>query len=198
MLHVSGFPNAPYPQENGAIATSGLERFATWRLEWPPGSQYMYHPTSGFGCWGKLSSGGAAGLPIRRRANRRAVGVPDLRVGCPLNLQSRVAQVIHVSQALTNDERKKMGLPPLPETEVTEDAINGFNNPNGARGGRAGRRWRDDGGRPRAVLPGPPAQSQHRRKADLESRGARGCDSSALRRLQGSDVRRRRSIEASA
>ena len=37
--------------------------------------------------------------------------------------------MIHVSQALTNDERKKMGLPPLPETEVTEDAINGFNDP---------------------------------------------------------------------
>jgi len=37
---------------------------------------------------------------------------------------------VHVGEALTAEERTKLGLPPLPETEVTEDAIMGFNRPN--------------------------------------------------------------------
>src|SRR5260370_21154266 len=48
LLHVSGFPNAPYPQDEWLDKGKRLERFAKWRLEWPVGSKYEYHPTSGF------------------------------------------------------------------------------------------------------------------------------------------------------
>ena len=118
-------------KETGAIATSASSASRRWRLEWPIGSQFMYHATSAFWVLAEILER-RSGKEFRQFVAERIatpLGIPDLRVGCPLNLQSRVAQVIHVSQALTNDERKKMGLPPLPETEVTEDAINGFNNP---------------------------------------------------------------------
>jgi CubicO group peptidase (beta-lactamase class C family) len=131
LLHIAGFPNARYPQVAWGDRNKRLEAFKTWRLEWPVASQYMYHPTSGFWVLAEILER-RSGTEFRQFVRERIatpLGIPDLRVGCPLHLQSRVAQVIHVSQALTNDERKKMGLPPLPETEVTEDAINGFNNP---------------------------------------------------------------------
>ena len=48
MLHIGGFPNAPYPQGDWGDRNKRLERFKTWRLEWPIGSQFMYHATSAF------------------------------------------------------------------------------------------------------------------------------------------------------
>jgi len=48
LLHVGGFPNAPYPQDEWLDKSKRLERFAKWRLEWPVGSKFEYHPTSGF------------------------------------------------------------------------------------------------------------------------------------------------------
>ncbi len=131
LLHIGGFPNAPYPQGDWGDRSKRLERFKTWRLEWPVASQFMYHPTSGFWVLAEILER-RSGKEFRQFVRERIaepLGIPDLRVGCPMDLQNRVADVIHVSQALSNDERKKMGFPPLPETEVTEDAINGFNNP---------------------------------------------------------------------
>src|SRR5215472_7624624 len=48
LLHVGGFPNAPYPQDEWLDRKKRLERFSKWRLEWPVGSKFEYHPTSGF------------------------------------------------------------------------------------------------------------------------------------------------------
>ena len=39
LLHVGGFPNAPFPQDEWLDKSKRLERFAKWRLEWPVGSQ---------------------------------------------------------------------------------------------------------------------------------------------------------------
>ncbi len=131
LLHISGFPNAPYPPADWGDRNKRLERFKSWRLEWPVASQFIYHPTSGFWVLAEIlerRSGKEFRQFVRERIATR-LGIPDLRVGCPLDLQSRVADVIHVSQALTNEERAKMGIPPLPETEVTEDAIKAFNIP---------------------------------------------------------------------
>jgi len=46
LLHTSGFPHAPmYPAQGGDTAAR-RQRFATWRLEWEPGSRFEYHATS--------------------------------------------------------------------------------------------------------------------------------------------------------
>lgn len=131
MLHIGGFPNAPYPQHDWGDRSKRLERFKTWRLEWPIGKQFVYHATSAFWVLAEILER-RSGKEFRQFVSERIaqpLGIPDLRVGCPLNLQNRVADVIHVSQALTNEERRKLGIPEMPETEVTEDAINGFNVP---------------------------------------------------------------------
>ena len=44
MLHTAGFPSAPMGDLEGADPTRRRARFATWRLEWEPGSRFVYHP----------------------------------------------------------------------------------------------------------------------------------------------------------
>ena len=46
MLHTSGFPNAPMLAVEGADATARRARFATWELEWEPGTRFEYHAAS--------------------------------------------------------------------------------------------------------------------------------------------------------
>ncbi len=46
LLHTSGFPNAPMTEIEGADPTLRRARFASWRLEWAPGSRFEYHPGS--------------------------------------------------------------------------------------------------------------------------------------------------------
>ncbi len=131
LLHVSGFPNAPYPQDEWPDKRKRLERFAKWRLEWPVGSKFEYHPTSGFWVIAEIIER-RTGKDFREFVYERIstpLGLPELRVGLPREFHARIAELCHVSEPLTDEERKKFGLPAMPETEVTEEAIMGFNRP---------------------------------------------------------------------
>ena len=46
LTHTAGFPRAPMSPLEGADPGRRRARFATWRLDWPPGSRTEYHPTS--------------------------------------------------------------------------------------------------------------------------------------------------------
>jgi CubicO group peptidase (beta-lactamase class C family) len=131
LLHIGGFPNAPYPQGEWLDKSKRLERFSKWRLEWPVGSKFEYHATSGFWAIAEIIER-RTGKDFRQFVYDRIstpLGLPELRVGLPKEFHSRVAELCYVGDALTNEERKKMGIPEMPETEVTEEAIMGFNNP---------------------------------------------------------------------
>jgi CubicO group peptidase (beta-lactamase class C family) len=132
LLHVGGFPNAPYPQGEWGDRKKRLERFSKWRLEWPVGSKFEYHPTSGFWVIAEIIER-RTGKDFRQFVQERIstpLGLPELRVGLPKEHHGRVAELCYVGEYLTAEERKKLGIPPMPETEVTEDAIMGFNRPN--------------------------------------------------------------------
>ena len=132
LLHVGGFPNAPYPQDEWGDRKKRLERFSKWRLEWPVGSKFEYHPTSGFWVIAEIIER-RTGKDFRQFVHDRIstpLGLPELRVGLPREHHGRVAELCYVGEYLTDEERKKLGIPAMPETEVTEDAIMGFNRPN--------------------------------------------------------------------
>ena len=46
LLHTAGFPRAPMRPEEGATREGRLARFATWKLDWEPGTATEYHTTS--------------------------------------------------------------------------------------------------------------------------------------------------------
>ena len=46
MLHTAGFPTAPLSVLDGDTSAGRCAAFARWRLNWPPGTAYEYHPSS--------------------------------------------------------------------------------------------------------------------------------------------------------
>ncbi len=131
LLHVGGFPNAPFPQPDWNSRAKRLERFKLWRLEFPVGQRFVYHPTAGFWVLGEIIER-RTGMDFREFVRDRIaqpLGLPELRVGLPRAEHARVADLVWVGQNLTPEDYQKMGVPPPPATEVTEDAIVGFNTP---------------------------------------------------------------------
>ena len=129
LLHVGGFPNAPFPQPDWTSPAKRLERFKSWRLEFPVGQRFVYHPTSGFWVLGEIVER-RSGQDFREFVRDRIaqpLGLPRLRVGLPPAAHGRVADLVWVGQNLTPADYQKMGVPAPPATEVTEDAILGFN-----------------------------------------------------------------------
>lgn len=129
--HTAGFPAAPYPQREWNDRQARLDRFASWRLDWDPGSRFIYHPTSSMWVIAEI---------IERRSDcdykefvreriAEPLGLPDLRVGLPPDEQQRVADVVHVGTELTPEERKELGWPNNIESEVSEPMLQGFNDP---------------------------------------------------------------------
>ena len=130
-LHTAGFPHAPFRPLDWEDRTRRLERFHQWRLNWPPGSRFEYHPTSSMWAIAEIVER-RSGREFREFVRERIatpLGLPDLYVGLPAEQNGRVAECMYVGEALTSEDYARLGLPEPPVTEVTEDAILNFNRP---------------------------------------------------------------------
>ena len=130
-LHSAGFPHAPFRPTDWFDHGRRLVRFAAWRLNWPPGSRFEYHPTSSMWVIAEI---------IERRSGRpfdafvreeiaAPLALEDMHLGLPEAENRRVAKLVHCGDPLTSEDYAKLGIPEPPVTEVTEDAILGFNQP---------------------------------------------------------------------
>jgi CubicO group peptidase (beta-lactamase class C family) len=131
LIHTGGFPNAPYAQRDWLDRGKRLEKFKSWRLEFPIGERFIYHATSAFWVMAEIIER-RSGQDFREFVRDRIatpLGLPQLRLGVPPEEHKRIADIVYVGQALTPEEMKKMGWPPMPETEVNETMITGFNHP---------------------------------------------------------------------
>jgi CubicO group peptidase (beta-lactamase class C family) len=130
LTHTAGFPQAPLdPRKVGWSQLA--ERFASWRLNWEPGSRFEYHASSSMWVVAAMVQA-RSGRDFREFVRARIaepLGLPDLRVGCPRVEQVRLADVTHVGRAWTNEELVAKGFPPMPVTEVTEENLQRFNDP---------------------------------------------------------------------
>jgi CubicO group peptidase (beta-lactamase class C family) len=129
--HTAGFPMAPFAQSEWPSRDRRLERFAEWRLNYEPGTQFIYHPTSSMWVIAELCDR-RSGVDFQKFVRERIalpLGLPDLWMGLPPAEQHRAADLVHVGEALTPEQMREMGYPEPPETEVTEDALQGFNQP---------------------------------------------------------------------
>lgn len=127
--HTAGFPMAPFPPADFQNRDRRLEIFARWRLNWEPGSRFVYHPSSSMYVIAELIerlSNETYGGFVRKRI-AEPLGLDDLWVGLPRALHGRVADTTHVGEALTEEDFRAAGVPVPPVTEVTEEALTGFN-----------------------------------------------------------------------
>ena len=138
--HTAGFPHAPFKPEEFLDRGKRLARFAKWRLSFEPGSRFEYHPSSSMYVIAELierRAGIAFGDFVRRRI-AEPLGLRDFWTGLPDSLHGRLADCVHVGEALTEDDYRRLGFPPPPVTEVTEEAIEGFNRAEVRRAGIPG------------------------------------------------------------
>ena len=130
-LHTAGFPSAPFRPVEWFDHERRLARFAQWRLNWPPGSRFEYHPTASMWVIAEIIerlSGQQFERFVREEIADR-LGLADLHVGLPAAENDRVATLQHCGDALTSEDYARLGLPEPPVTEVTEEAILAFNDP---------------------------------------------------------------------
>jgi CubicO group peptidase (beta-lactamase class C family) len=131
LTHTAGFPAAPFRPLEWLDPARRMQRFAQWRLSWPPGSRYEYHPTATMWVLAEIIER-RGGIAFQQFIHERIVeplGLPDLYVGLPDALNDRVLPCAMVGESLTAADYKELGLPEPPVTEVTDDAIVNFNNP---------------------------------------------------------------------
>ncbi len=122
MLHIGGFPLAPFNPLDWDNRERRLERFARWRLNWEPGTKFEYHATSAHWVLAELIER-RTGKDFRAYVRERILdpmGLDTFHLGLPAELNGRVADVRHL-------------VPPVPPPggwgEVTPDAIKAFNRP---------------------------------------------------------------------
>jgi len=129
--HTAGFPNAPFRPLDWPDAERRKARWQQWRLAWPPGSRYEYHPTATMWVIAELIERrtGVAFADFVRTRVIEPLGLGDLYLGLPAELNDRVVPCRPVGEPLTAEDYARLGVPPPPVTEVTEEAILNFNRP---------------------------------------------------------------------
>jgi CubicO group peptidase (beta-lactamase class C family) len=131
MLHTSGFPRAPLGPPAWAERDRRLEAFAKWRLNWEPGTAHEYHPTSAHWVLAELIER-ISGRDYRDFIHERvtgALGLPRV-LGIPPADQDDIAELSLCGEPASPDELEAIfGVPELPVTEVTDDALLSFNRP---------------------------------------------------------------------
>lgn len=119
LLHTSGFPLAPMGTVEGADQERRLARFATWRLDWEPGSRFEYHPGSGHWVLAELLQrlGGGDFREVIADRVTTPLGLPRL-LGIPVDEQEGIAEPVlrpggedWVTGPLGSPEAKAAGVP---------------------------------------------------------------------------------------
>jgi CubicO group peptidase (beta-lactamase class C family) len=106
LAHTAGFPRAPMRPEEGADRDLRVERLASWRLDWEPGTRTEYHATSAY--WALVEMiDRLSGSDYRRLFAERIaepLGLPGLQVGVPVDQQGDIVRITTCGEA---DETKE-------------------------------------------------------------------------------------------
>ncbi len=127
--HTAGFPHSPLGPPQWYDADQRVRRYGAWKLAWPPGTRYEYHPTSGMWVISEIIAR-RSGVEYREFVRRRIaepLGLDDMYVGNTRAVNGRIADIRHVGEELSEAERLERGLPVMPKTEVNEVNIGRFN-----------------------------------------------------------------------
>lgn len=133
LTHTSGIPIAPGSPKDWGDRKRRLERFAQWRPEHPPGARFAYHVHANY--WPiaeaiERVSGMRLGDFVRQRI-AEPLGVPDLRIGTPRELQGRIADLKWVGEPASAEDYRKLGVTPprAGVATINEDVVLEFNDP---------------------------------------------------------------------
>jgi CubicO group peptidase (beta-lactamase class C family) len=104
LTHTAGFPFAPMRPEEGDTSAGRRARFATWRLDWEPGSRTTYHASSAHWVVAEVLEQ-VSGADFRTVVRERVIdplGLPSLRLGLGAD-EAPVRDVVLVGAEGTHD-----------------------------------------------------------------------------------------------
>lgn len=132
--HTAGFPTAPLNPLVWDDPQQRREKFKRWRLNWPAGSRFEYHPSSSMYVVADIIER-ITGQDWRLFAKEKILAPlgceHSFYIGLPEKENSRALACEYVSQAATEEDYQTAGLPlPVTSAELAEGAILGFNSPN--------------------------------------------------------------------
>jgi CubicO group peptidase (beta-lactamase class C family) len=107
LTHTAGFPNARLPWAEWADPARRLAHFASWELEWPPGSRFVYHGLSGMWVLAELITR-VSGTDYRefiREQIFEPLGLENFYLGLPASKSDRVAAVVPLGEPMSADEK---------------------------------------------------------------------------------------------
>lgn len=131
LAHTAGFPHAPFSPLDWTSRSKRLARFAQWRLNWPPGSRYEYHPSSSMWVVAELIER-RTGLDFSRFIQEcvlQRLGLESIFVGLPAHENERVLPVEHRGEAPTAEDYRALNLAAMPGIELSEQVLYAFNRP---------------------------------------------------------------------
>ena len=124
MLHTSGFPHAPMRHDVAMDREKRVERMASWRLNWEPGTRFEYHASSAHWVLAELITR-ASGLDYRDFIHERVtgpLGLPRLLGPVGADAVDGIAELVVVGQPPAE-------LPGFDLGEVTDENLLRFNEP---------------------------------------------------------------------
>jgi CubicO group peptidase (beta-lactamase class C family) len=132
LQHTSGFPRAPLGPPRWSTHEGRRAAFGAWRLNWPVGSQFEYHPTSAHWVLAELVHAvtGHDHTEALRSRVLEPLGLSDFVLGPSLAEQDRIADLVLVGEPATPDELEAaLGIREIEVGEVTDGALLGLNDP---------------------------------------------------------------------
>ncbi len=140
LLHTGGFPSAPMAPKLWNDREGRLRRFADWRLNWPPGTAFEYHPASGHWVLAELIQR-AVGRDFRAVIRDRVLdplGLKALALGVEPQDAGAVQQIVTSGAPPDPDELERtLGIRELPSASDDVTLLE-FNTDDGRRAGVPG------------------------------------------------------------
>jgi CubicO group peptidase (beta-lactamase class C family) len=133
LFHIAGFPTAFLDPFGWDDRTKRREIFASWELEWEPGSKYRYHALSSSWVQAELIEV-ASGMDFRAFIHERItrpLGLERFRLGTPIDDQRDVMELVCTGEPVTASELEDAwGLGEVPSSWLSQDLLLFLNDPN--------------------------------------------------------------------
>ena len=133
LTHTAGFPRAPMHPLEGGDRGERIRRFRSWRLDWPPGSAFEYHPSSAHWVVAELvervTGGNLKDVVAQRLVS--PLGLSRLTLGAGGPDQGDVLNVEMVGEAVSEQTLREVGIvnPNLMLAELGSEQLLRYNEP---------------------------------------------------------------------
>jgi CubicO group peptidase (beta-lactamase class C family) len=129
MLHTAGFPNGIMGPPHWTTHESRLQVYPRWKLNWEPGTKFMYHATSAHWVLMDILTK-LTGIDHRDYIKKRVlepIGLKSFALGMKPDEQTDLAEIAYVGEEMTPDEMEAaFGIREIPAPRGSLAAMGDF------------------------------------------------------------------------